>query len=74
MKTWLSMIFLGALLSAIIFGLLSLTVTRIQINMNASLAQNTLTVITQRNGVDLARQIEHDITKIGYRVKGAVIA
>jgi hypothetical protein len=57
------------ILAGIIFGILSLTVARIQVNINASLSGNTFTLMTQRNGVELARQIEHDITKIGYRVK-----
>src|SRR3972149_3020651 len=56
--------------SAIIFGVLALSVARIQSNINATLYQNTFTVITQQNAVELARQIEFDILKIGHHVRG----
>lgn len=59
--------------SAIIFGVLTLSVARVQTNINATLFQNTFTVITQQNAVELARQIEFDFLKIGYHVQGARI-
>jgi hypothetical protein len=56
--------------SAIIFGLLVLAVARVQANINATLYQNTFTVTTQSNAVELARQIEFDFLKIGHHVRG----
>lgn len=56
--------------SAIIFGLLVLAVARVQANINATLFQNTFTVTTQSNAVELARQIEFDFLKIGHHVRG----
>lgn len=56
--------------SAIIFGVLVLAVARVQTNINATLYQNTFTVIAQSNTVELARQIEHDFLKIGHHVRG----
>lgn len=65
---------MGAMLdyiaSAIIFGLLVLAVARVQTNINATLYQNTFTVTTQSNAVELARQIEFDFLKIGHHVRG----
>ncbi len=56
--------------SAIIFGVLVLAVARVQTNINATLYQNTFTVITQGNAVELARQVEFDFLKIGHHVRG----
>lgn len=50
------------------FGILILTIARVQSNLNVAVYQNSFSVITQRNATDLARQIEFDFTKIGYRV------
>ncbi len=65
---------MGAILdyiaSAIIFGVLVLSVGRIQTNVNATMYQNTFNVIVQQNAVDLARQIEFDFLKMGYHVFG----
>ncbi len=59
--------------SVIVFGVLALTVARIQINLNSTMYQNTFTLTTQRNAVELARQIEFDFLKIGNRVRGLKI-
>lgn len=56
--------------SAMIFGVLVLAVARVQTNINATLYQNTFTVVTQQNAVELARQIEFDFLKIGHHVQG----
>jgi hypothetical protein len=56
--------------SAIIFGVLVLAVARVQGNINQTLYQNTFTVITQGNAVELARQVEFDFLKIGHHVQG----
>jgi len=60
--------------AAILFGVLILTVARIQGNLNSTMYQNTFNLNTQTAGVLLARQIEYDITKAGYRVTGQRIA
>jgi len=60
--------------SVIVFGVLILTVGRVQTNLNSTMYQNTYTLTTQRNAVDLARQIESDFLKIGHRVRGAKIS
>lgn len=69
---------MGAMLdyiaSAIIFGVLVLAVARVQTNINATLYQNTFTVTTQGNAVELARQIEFDFLKIGHHVRGQRIS
>jgi hypothetical protein len=62
--------FLDYIASAIIFGLLVLAVARVQANINATLYQNTFTVTTQSNAVELARQVEFDFLKIGHHVRG----
>lgn len=54
--------------SAIIFGVLILTVARIQENLNSTLYQNTFNTQTQQLAISIARQIEHDFTKVGYRI------
>ncbi len=59
--------------SAIVFGILALTVARVQANLNSTMYENTFTLTTQRNAVELARQIEFDYLKIGNRVKGLKI-
>lgn len=59
--------------SAIIFGILLLTVARMQGNLNSTMYQNTFNLNTQTAAVNLARQIEHDFTKMGYRVIGQKI-
>jgi len=56
--------------AAVIFGVLTLTVARVQSNINVSSYQNQYNVIVQTNAVELARQIEFDFTKIGHRVTG----
>ncbi len=59
--------------ATVIFGVLALTVARVQSNINVSSYQNQYNVIVQTNAVELARQIEWDFTKIGHRVSGQKI-
>jgi hypothetical protein len=59
--------------SAVIFGVLALTVARVQANINLTMFQNQHNVVTQTNSVELARQIEWDFAKIGHRVTGQKI-
>ncbi|MFH0990882.1 MAG: hypothetical protein V1799_12785 [bacterium] len=54
--------------SMLIFGVLILTVARVQQNLNTTLYQSTFNIQTQRNAIELAKQIEFEFTKIGYRV------
>jgi len=56
--------------SVMIFGILVLTVGRIQTNINTTMYQNTFSVLVQGNAVQLARQIEYDFLKMGYHVNG----
>ena len=56
--------------SSIVFGVLVLTVARVQLNINSTMYQNQYNVITQTNAVELARKIESDFSKIGYHVNG----
>jgi hypothetical protein len=56
--------------STMIFGVLALTVARVQANINISMYENQYNVVTQTNAVELARQIEWDFTKAGYQVTG----
>lgn len=60
--------------SAIIFGVLLLTVARVQENLNTTMYQNTYNLITQTTAINIARQMEYDFTKIGYRVTGQRIS
>lgn len=57
----------------IIFGILTLTIARIQTNINTTLYLNTQSIITQGNATSLARQIEWDFLKIGHRTVGQKI-
>jgi hypothetical protein len=65
--------FLDIIMSTILFGILALTVARVQSNINSSMCQNQFSVVTQTNAVELARQIESDFAKIGHRVSGQKI-
>jgi hypothetical protein len=56
--------------SSILFGILILAVARVQGNLNSTMYQNTYNMTTQTTAVEIARQVEHDFTKIGYRVTG----
>ncbi len=56
--------------STMIFGVLALTIARVQVNINVSMYENQHNVVTQTNAVELARQIEWDFTKAGYQVTG----
>jgi len=59
--------------SALIFGVLLLAVGRMQGNVNSTMSQNTFNLNTQTEAVFLARLIEYDLTKAGYRVTGPKI-
>jgi len=52
--------------SVILFGILVVTIGRVQTNLNTAMYANSFTQITQHNAVQLARQLEADITKVGY--------
>ncbi len=54
--------------SAVIFGVLTLTIARVQSNINATVYENQFSYVTQTNSVELARQIEWDFAKIGHHV------
>ena len=56
--------------STLIFGVLVFTVARVQLNVNSTMYQNTQTIITQQNAVELARQFEFDFLKIGHKISG----
>jgi hypothetical protein len=55
------------------FGVLLLTVARIQLNINAAMFQNAFSVRTQTNAVQMARQIEYDLLKAGNKIAGRKI-
>lgn len=63
MSTMLDIV--GAL---VLFGVLIVTIARVQSNLNQASFQNSFSVITQRNATELARQIEYDFTKIGFKI------
>jgi len=52
--------------SVLLFGILVLTIGRVQTGLNTAMYANSFTQITQRNAVQLAHQLEHDFAKIGY--------
>ena len=54
--------------SVLLFGVLVLTIGRVQTGLNTAMYANSFTQITQRNAVQLAHQIEHDFAKIGFHV------
>ena len=66
-------IMLDYIASMLIFGILILTIARVQSNINTTLYLNTQSIITQGNATSLARQIEWDFLKIGHRVPGQKI-
>lgn len=53
--------------AAILYGILLLVLSRVQANMNTTMQMNTFNLETQTTAVVLARQIEADLTKAGYR-------
>jgi len=59
--------------SMLIFGILILTIARVQSNINTTLYLNTQSINTQGNATSLARQIEWDFLKLGHRVPGRKI-
>jgi hypothetical protein len=60
--------------SAAVFGILLLTVGRVQVNLNSTLYYNTYTYMTQNYALELSKIIEHDFTKIGYRIPAGTAA
>ncbi len=56
------------IVSGVLFGILALTIARVQSNLNSSVYQNTYSFQVQTNAVELARQIEHDFLKMGYHI------
>lgn len=68
MSTMLDMI--GA---AIVFGVLILSVGRVQGNVQETMYENTMNLETQTEAVFIARMIEFDLTKAGYGVTGSKI-
>jgi len=56
---------IGAL---VLFGIMIITIARVQSSLNEAVYQNSFSVVTQRNATELARQVEFDFAKIGYRV------
>jgi hypothetical protein len=65
--------FFDIIASTIVFGVLALTVARVQTNINSTMYENQYNVVTQTNAVELARQIEWDFSKIGHHVAGQKI-
>jgi hypothetical protein len=59
--------------STFIFGILALTIGRVQMNINTTKAQNQFSYVVQSNSVELAHIIEHDFAKIGFHVTGQKI-
>ena len=66
-------VLLDYIASMIIFGILTLTIARIQTNINTTLYLNTQSIITQGSATALAKQVEWDFLKIGHRTVGQQI-
>jgi hypothetical protein len=62
--------FLG---STIVFGVLLLTVGRVQVNLNSTLYYNTYNYMTQNYAIEFSKNIEFEFNKIGYHVTGTKI-
>ncbi len=60
--------------SGIVFGILAISVAKVQLNINSTLYDNTFSIIVQQNAVQLALQIEHDFLKAGYRVASGAVS
>lgn len=54
--------------SVVLFGILVVTIGRVQTNLNTAMYANSFTQVTQHNAVELARQLEFDFTRIGFKV------
>jgi hypothetical protein len=54
--------------SVVLFGILLVTIGRVQVNLNSTVYENAFSNQVQTNTVEFARQIEFDFTKIGYGV------
>lgn len=65
--------FIDLITSVVVFGILAVTVARIQSNINVTMYQNQFNVVVQTNAVELARQVEWDFAKIGHHVTGQKI-
>lgn len=61
------------IISGVLFGVLTLTIARVQGNLNSSVYQNTYSFQVQTNAAALGMQIEHDFLKMGYHVSGQKI-
>jgi hypothetical protein len=66
-------IMLDYIASVLMFAVIAVSVARVQMNLNSTMAQNTFSVTTQENCVSLAKQIEFDFLKIGLHVSGQKI-
>jgi hypothetical protein len=66
-------VMLDYITSTIIFGILTITIARVQQNINATLFLNTQSIIAQANTSQFAREIEWDFLKIGHRTVGQKI-
>ncbi|GJQ19923.1 MAG: hypothetical protein HBSIN02_02780 [Bacteroidia bacterium] len=53
--------------SVVLFGILVITIGRVQTNLNTAMYANSFTQVTQHNAVELARQLEFDFTRIGFK-------
>ncbi|MEX1139411.1 MAG: hypothetical protein WEF53_08745 [Bacteroidota bacterium] len=53
--------------SVVLFGILIITVGRVQTGLNTAMYANSFTQITQHNAVAFARQLEMDVTKVGFK-------
>lgn len=62
--------FLG---STIVFGVLLLTVGRVQVNLNSTLYYNTYNYMTQNYALEFAKTLEWEFDKIGWHVAGSKI-
>ena len=69
----MSSVLVDMITATLIFGVLALTIVRVQANINLTMYENQYNVVTQTNAVELARQIEWDFTKIGYHATGQKI-
>ena len=62
--------FLG---STIVFGVLLLTVGRVQVNLNSTLYYNTYNYMTQNYALEFCKTVEWEFNKIGWHVSGSKI-
>ena len=60
--------------SIMLIGVLIITVANVNVNMNQALYDSTFELNAQRNLIELARSIEYDFLKIGYRTAKPAIS